>query len=46
MINPQFPIEIAPDVYLVTSVQEFIICTHFQGRFELNEINQIIFIQS
>jgi len=41
-----FPIEIAPDTYLIASYAEMILCSHFAGRFEVNQSNQLIFKQS
>jgi hypothetical protein len=41
-----FPIEIKPDTYLITSYAEMILCSHFEGRFEVNQSNQLLFIQS
>jgi hypothetical protein len=41
-----FPIEIAPDTYLITSYAEMILCSHFQGRFEVKQNGILIFKQS
>jgi hypothetical protein len=41
-----FPIEIAPDTYLITSYAEMILCSHFAGTFEVNQNGILIFKQS
>jgi hypothetical protein len=41
-----FPTEIEPDTYLITSYAEMILCSHFEGRFEVNQNGILIFKQS
>jgi hypothetical protein len=41
-----FPIEIAPDTYLITNYSEMIFCSHFAGTFEVNPSGILIFKQS
>jgi hypothetical protein len=40
-----FPKEISKDTYLITSYAEFILCSHYYGRFEVNGNNELLFVQ-
>ena len=41
-----FPIEIAPDTYLIASYAEMILCSHYAGTFEVKQNGILIFKQS